>query len=383
MQTSRVDDIAQRRCLAVFLLFPHLLLFLYRQPGAHRLSSALMSSLSAPSLPAADSDAQILKLFGRNILQDAAGIIIQSILCSAYDILFMFARYSILRRGLRSRGSTIMFSVVVYLYAASVAEWSLDVSAGLKAVYSLLMVPDMPIPDREALAAKNTASLSTPGIIIQMIIGDAVVIWRTWIIYQRRCFAILIPCLLLLVSFVFVIMGIFCMTGSSSFPGAEGICPHTPLVSRHRKIVRGLNLTGKTYPMSTEKILALLVESGFICCLLWLSQIIIYLNITRDSPWYYVLQVVRVMSNQIAGMYPTLIIVIVNFHRTIWEDAPFEPPLRNNNGVMEWAWGLKRSGPTDTFGTQSGVNVRVETVVHGDSESTLGQFPSEDVCYTR
>ncbi|KAF8147104.1 hypothetical protein K438DRAFT_1626684 [Mycena galopus ATCC 62051] len=236
-----------------------------------------------------------------------------------------------------------------------------------------------------------------------MIIGDAVVIWRTWVIYQRRYFAILIPCLLLLVSFVFVIMGIFCMTGSSSFPGAEDICPHTPLISwafcvatglictsligfkarQHRQIVRALNLTGKTYRMSTEKILALLVESGFIYCILWLSQIIIYLNITRDSPWYYVLQVVRVMSNQITGMYPTLIIVIVNFHRTIWEDAPSEPPLRNNNGVMEWAWGSKRSGPTDTFGTQNGVNVRVETVVHGDSESTLGQFPSEDICYTR
>ena len=27
------------------------------------------------------------------------------------------------------------------------------------------------------------------------------------------------------------------------------------------------------------------------------------------------------MGNQILGMYPTLIIVIVNFHQTIWEES--------------------------------------------------------------
>jgi hypothetical protein len=34
-----------------------------------------------------------------------------------------------------------------------------------------------------------------------MIIGDVVVVWRTWAIYQRRIWAILMPSTLLLVSF--------------------------------------------------------------------------------------------------------------------------------------------------------------------------------------
>jgi hypothetical protein len=34
-----------------------------------------------------------------------------------------------------------------------------------------------------------------------MFIGDAVVIWRTWVVYQGKILAILMPCILLLVSF--------------------------------------------------------------------------------------------------------------------------------------------------------------------------------------
>jgi hypothetical protein len=34
-----------------------------------------------------------------------------------------------------------------------------------------------------------------------MIVGDSVVIWRTWAIYEHRILAILMPCVLALVSF--------------------------------------------------------------------------------------------------------------------------------------------------------------------------------------
>jgi hypothetical protein len=34
-----------------------------------------------------------------------------------------------------------------------------------------------------------------------MIVGDAVLIWRTWAVYRGRILAILMPCILLLASF--------------------------------------------------------------------------------------------------------------------------------------------------------------------------------------
>lgn len=113
-----------------------------------------------------------------------------------------------------------MLIVVVYLYAASVVQWALDVYIAFRNIHSLFMVPDLSIPDRGDLADESVENIFAPqealfvfnvrdnphmcGLLknsIQMIIGDAVVIWRTWAVYQGRMLAILMPCILLLVSF--------------------------------------------------------------------------------------------------------------------------------------------------------------------------------------
>ncbi|KAJ7367568.1 hypothetical protein DFH08DRAFT_725571, partial [Mycena albidolilacea] len=182
-----------------------------------------------------------------------------------------------------------------------------------------------------------------------MIIGDGVVIWRTWAVYQGRILAISMPCILLLVSFVFTLIDVTCGSYDGPLPGGEQICPQAAKTSwafsvgtnvtctilvgfkawQHRKMMRELNLPGKSRRMSAEKIISLLVESGFIYSLLWLSQVIAYIDeIPRSSPWYFVYQAFVAMGDQIAGMYPTLIIVIVNFQRTIWDSSTV-----NNHGT--------------------------------------------------
>ncbi|KAJ7822516.1 hypothetical protein B0H14DRAFT_2370691, partial [Mycena olivaceomarginata] len=173
------------------------------------------------------------------------------------------------------------------------------------------------------------------------IIGDGVVIWRTWAIYQRRLLAILMPSILLFVLFrepvkflrwlVFAVLDTICFNGT--LPGGEKICPWSALVVwalsvatnitctiliafkawYHRKMMREFNLSAPHSRTSTERILSLLVESGFIYTLLW---VIVCLNFSRASPLMYAYVVLSPMGNQIAGMYPTIIIVIVNFRRT-------------------------------------------------------------------
>lgn len=79
-----------------------------------------------------------------------------------------------------------------------------------------------------------------------MIIGDSVVIWRTWAVYQHRILAILLPSLLLLMSFselsyglfvsfrsaidgfsfvVFAVIDTTCMSYLGPLPGGDQICP--------------------------------------------------------------------------------------------------------------------------------------------------------------
>jgi len=327
-------------------------------------------------------------------MQDMLGVIVESMFCSAYGIFFAFALYSILRKG-RSRGSIVMLFVVVYLYVSSVLQWALDFARAFQNLHSLLMVPDVPIRDRGELADENTKfeALLEALFVFNMMVGDGVVIWRAWTIYQRRLLAILVPCILLLISFVFSVIDVTCNSYDGPLPGGEQICPQAALIAwavsvatnvsatiligfkawQHRKMMREMNMPGKSRKMSTEKILSILVESGFIYSLLWLSQVIAYIDIFRDSPWFYVWEILEPMGNQISGMYPTLIIVIVNFQRTIWEESP--SPINTS----QWRSSIKRAGPTDTFGTQRGVDIHLETVIEISRENSMGKEPSDSV----
>ncbi|KAJ7367596.1 hypothetical protein DFH08DRAFT_1070471 [Mycena albidolilacea] len=225
-----------------------------------------------------------------------------------------------------------MLIVVVYLYLASITQFALDFYIGFNHIHSLLMVPDTPIPDRADLAEANVETIWIPLealLTFNMIVGDAVLIWRIWAVYQGRILAIFLPCMLLLASF-----DITC-TAYDGLPGGEQICPKAAMVAwalsvgtnvtctilvgfkawrvhvfagadvlltilifrRHRKWTRELNLPGKPHRITTERILLIFVISGCIDNLLWLTQVIAYVNFTRDSPWMYVNQVLVAMGD--------------------------------------------------------------------------------------
>jgi hypothetical protein len=86
-----------------------------------------------------------------------------------------------------------------------------------------------------------------------------------------------------------------------------------------------------------------------------LSQIISFFAtahiITLTSPAVYLWGVISAMGNQMAGFYPTLVIVIVNLRRTIWEEEEESMPV---SSPSRWTPNAKRSGMTDTFGSQRG-----------------------------
>ncbi|KAJ6496302.1 hypothetical protein C8R45DRAFT_926813 [Mycena sanguinolenta] len=134
---------------------------------------------------------------------------------------------------------------------------------------------------------------------------------------------------------------------------------------QHRRMFKELDMGRQRRKISTEHILSLLVESGFIYSLLWLTQIIVYLDIPRTSPWFFVLESVQVAVHVLAGMYPTIIIVIVNFQRTIWEESSF---TINSGPVVSKSlpWSApKRLGPTDTINTQSEGDIPFQTIKRG------------------
>ncbi|KAF8180789.1 hypothetical protein K438DRAFT_1768327 [Mycena galopus ATCC 62051] len=77
------------------------------------------SSSSSSNASLSEADAQALYLYGRNTLQDAFGVIWETMLISVYGVFFAVAVYSIFRKGLKSRGSIAMLCVIRTLSAAT------------------------------------------------------------------------------------------------------------------------------------------------------------------------------------------------------------------------------------------------------------------------
>ncbi|KAJ7698046.1 hypothetical protein B0H17DRAFT_906689, partial [Mycena rosella] len=214
--------------------------------------------------------------------------------------------------------------------------------------------PDLGLLDRLDLSDLDVELLGTPMeslFMFNMIVGDSVVIWRAWVLYPRAPWVVAVPCLMLVMSFIFTVIDVLCLTsdGSTSqtaIAAGGPVCEKAELISwafsfitnatctiiitfkawyvnflrsQHRKATKELETAISSGKTVANRILSLLVESGFIYCLFWLTQLILFFDISRATPIFFVYELFSGMGDQISGMYPTLIIVIVNLHQTIWD----------------------------------------------------------------
>ncbi|KAJ7104670.1 hypothetical protein C8R44DRAFT_987874 [Mycena epipterygia] len=327
-----------------------------------------------------EADALLLESYGSLTIQEVLGILFEGVFFGAYGIFFALAVYSIRQRGVRSRMAIIMSLVVGYLFATSATAWAVDCYIAFKNIHSLYMTAEIPLLDRADLADDTFdkfVGVQEMLFVFNAIVADAVVVWRTWAVYQGRILAIVAPCVLLLAAFVFALIDVtFSLyQGSKPLPGAATIYLKSQILVwafslatnilctvligfkawQHRKTMKELSLGVKYHGMSTENVLSLLVESGFIYSFLWGTQIIGYLDFGLDSPWNFISQVVVRIGRQITGMYPTLIIVIVNFKRTIWEEYPITTLGHGSHSLTG------RSGAARTD-TRPEVGIHLDTV---------------------
>jgi len=349
---------------------------------------------------------------------------------SVYTVFFFVALYSIFRKGLRSTGSIVMLLVVLYLYASSLALWAISVARWFLIAYAYLPpnASDLeritaPLLDRHDTAAAAIVTLGTPAealFMFNMIIGDSVVIWRVWALYRRSLWVVAIPSVMLLLSLIFNIIDLVCLTGSgfsstSTVAGGGPVCANAELISwalslgtnaacttaiwlkawNHRRTMRVLNAAPSlsSSRMSVDRVLSLLVESGCIYCLFWLTQIILFLPISRFNASVYVFDIFGAMGDQISGLYPTLIIVIVNLQHTMWREGTYAVGSRsgrNGSGTLLRAPnspGLGRSAGTGTastvrWGYPKSLDGPRSTVTAGGEQEQEQEFALEGVSPT-
>jgi hypothetical protein len=67
----------------------------------------------------------------------------------------------------------------------------------------------------------------------------------------------------------------------------------------------------------SERLLVFLVESGFVYCLFWLTQLVLFFPPSRASGSIWAWEVLAPLGNQISGLYPTIIIVVVKLQHSL------------------------------------------------------------------
>uniref|UniRef100_A0A0W0EXZ4 Uncharacterized protein n=1 Tax=Moniliophthora roreri TaxID=221103 RepID=A0A0W0EXZ4_MONRR len=301
-----------------------------------------------------EEDQAILSNFGQRAMWNTIAAICESGFWAIYLVLFAFAIRIQIKRGIRSSATIILLVVSILLFASSTALWAMFVSSLLAQFEGFFVkYSELDFDDRFTRIQIEKTKLWFPEealFLFNMIVGDGVVIWRAWVLCSntRLKKLVYIPIVMLSASFAFAIVTLNCLAedgfGSQSTesdgsrtcqwgePIAWGISLLTNVTatsliairawSHHRFLTKCLGQSRRR--SQGEKMLLILVESGFIYCLFWMSQLILFFPVVLGTPAQRLYSILSGMGDQISGLYPTLIIILVNMQRSMSDDPDLQ-----------------------------------------------------------
>ncbi|EIM91554.1 uncharacterized protein STEHIDRAFT_108082 [Stereum hirsutum FP-91666 SS1] len=221
-------------------------------------------------------------------------IVSQSIL---YGLLLVPSAWALLlcmRRGFKRRATLCMAFLTLLMLGTSTAYLASSIVTAVTGYFTS--------SPQDIFFRSGTAQLFLPA--VNYIASDAIVLWRAWAlcttIGSRQAHIILIPSALLLGSFVAIIVSIICEV-SQGYPlfitfdpdmATNGLFASWVLslatniaatciirfkAWNHRKFVSA-NLTQRDGKLKSERILAVIVESGLLYCIFWFVLLVINLG---------------------------------------------------------------------------------------------------------
>ncbi|KAL1672424.1 hypothetical protein EV122DRAFT_294876 [Schizophyllum commune] len=305
-----------------------------QSPPSKRHSSYMLqapNTFQAMSTDDTSSPPQVIRLGSRDVLMIQVALMEIAVDLVFYGVqtgLFIAAVSALAHQDNRSRLVTV---AVVLLFVSSTSEVALEIlfyvvqapmilATDLGGVYDLLF--------RLYLATEICFRFN-------FIMSDAIVIWRAWVLWRDNR----------------IVKGILslCMAGSLVLPIVECVfwvrdamgepVPHlmslmvtTPLLVTNSvtTILVGFqvwyyrrNIKGAIGPWKrstqVEKVLVLLLESGFAYCLIWAVRLA--LDVAQSAGRIAIpYAIITIAYHSTAGIYPTLIILVVAMQRSATQD---------------------------------------------------------------
>ncbi|KAI0051430.1 hypothetical protein FA95DRAFT_1569932 [Auriscalpium vulgare] len=251
------------------------------------------------------------------LLVPLAAEVCETMFFGLYTALFAFSTYALLYGRPLTRPRLLILAATVAMYAVSALHWASNTAV---LVQSLHAEP----PVYKMSAWQEGVVIYVP--IINYILSDAIVLWRAWVIWERRIALVVLPIVFMFGSLVCgCVSALYTIRARTTesirdvnlgFYIGIGVWVFTTLTNiwatfligikawQYRRFVR--SLMGKASMLTkAERGLALLIESGLLYVFLWAAYEATYFASSQPSLVFDAIIV------QLVGIYPTIIVIIV------------------------------------------------------------------------
>ncbi|KAL1719344.1 hypothetical protein EV715DRAFT_290318 [Schizophyllum commune] len=272
-----------------------------------------------------------------SIKEQIKAISVEMAILGFHGALFLMSAYLLVLKGLRTSlarrylllMTTLMFTISIAsvvcatdFYARSIDNYSLD---------------DLPV-DRALMLRESLTS--NFGLRINLLLSDIIVVWRAWVLWPDTLWARLIMAVALfgsvggvIVSSIFLFLAKLTDVAFLDWLNTSPILT-VPLfftnivacvmvaikVWDYRQNVKAYIGNAGNHGASIERTLLLILESGVVYCLLWLSLLLSGVEVLSDDSNTVLLSV----AVSVAGLYPTIIIILVALEKS-HTDTVFHP----------------------------------------------------------
>lgn len=291
-----------------------------------------------------------------------ASYLTNTLLHGVFVLLFAMSTVTIVSRGLKSLPAWAMLAITVISFLLSTLYWAANT-----AVYAILIQgtlidnTELPFDTRVGVgfvAAFSPSFITVWTSLILPILSDIIVFWRAWVLFPQQQWVMIFPSVLLLgttaVSIAFLglakdFSGLANTTDAALFDNlllssiilsmvTNAVC--TLLISwklwTHRKFMN--NLGKQRHRSYIEKVLVVFIESGIFYCGLQMAALV--LNLTppvQGTARGYAEAVVYSIYTELSSMYPTVVVVLVNYHRSFVDTFGMSESPGNKEGQTGFA----------------------------------------------
>ncbi|KAJ3844911.1 hypothetical protein EV361DRAFT_394845 [Lentinula raphanica] len=278
-------------------------------------------------------------LWARNNYHGVCGLIAESALYGMYTALLIYAvRQLNAFSEDNPKPRVIPLLSLLLMFALSTTLWALDITDFIGGLDEILLKTYSTTTQQYSnymIEINPRVIVKTTIFSIEYLIGDSMVVWRACALwgYSKKIMLLLILLLSSAAVLVFFFVGCLGFHNWEYILGEPEVCLNsyrgtfflsvtinllaTSLIATkawlHHRFLRSVSVKKSN---SVLKIMILLVESGFIYFIIWATKsvsILININHNAGTPGgQFAVSLLNPMGNQVVGLYPTLLVVIVN-----------------------------------------------------------------------